>query len=197
MFQALPCNYENFYYENLEPYKYQYVSICLQHGHQDYPRSSRMLPTVDHQIPEEQTHNGHKYVCISKFMNSGCLGGRVYCLDVCVCMYACMYVCMCTYVCVRMCVCVCMCVCVRTCVCVWPILVNSHDGTVCGKKVWGVALLQFFHSIANLFSQIMALSIGNISLQAHYRERFPANNHFHSKCKNFPLEHSAIYSNES
>ena len=35
-----------------------------------------------------------------------------------------------------------------------------------------------FHSIANLFPQIMSLSISNISLQACYRESFPANNHF-------------------
>ena len=32
--------------------------------------------------------------------------------------------------------------------------------------------LRFFHSIANLFPQIMALLIDNISLQACYREKF-------------------------
>ena len=35
-----------------------------------------------------------------------------------------------------------------------------------------------FHSIANLFPQIMALSIGNTSLQACYSESFPVNNRF-------------------
>lgn len=45
-----------------------------------------------------------------------------------------------------------------------------------------------FHSIANLFPQIMALSVGSISLQAAgYCESFPVNNHFHSKCESFVL----------
>ena len=35
-----------------------------------------------------------------------------------------------------------------------------------------------FYSIANLFPQIMALSIGYISLQARNCESFIANNHF-------------------
>ena len=35
-----------------------------------------------------------------------------------------------------------------------------------------------FHSIANVFPQIMVLSIGNVSLQACYREIFPANGNF-------------------
>ena len=35
-----------------------------------------------------------------------------------------------------------------------------------------------FHSIVNLFPRIMALSIGNTSLQACYRESLSANNHF-------------------
>ena len=34
------------------------------------------------------------------------------------------------------------------------------------------------HSIANVFRQIMALSIGNVSLQACYCERFPVNAKF-------------------
>ena len=35
-----------------------------------------------------------------------------------------------------------------------------------------------FHSIANVFPRIMALSIGNVSLQACYRESFPSNGNF-------------------
>ena len=35
-----------------------------------------------------------------------------------------------------------------------------------------------FHSIANVFPQIMALSIGNVSLQVCYHESFPVNGNF-------------------
>ena len=39
-------------------------------------------------------------------------------------------------------------------------------------------VIAVFHLIANVFPRIMALLIGNVSLQACYRESFPANNHF-------------------
>ena len=35
-----------------------------------------------------------------------------------------------------------------------------------------------FHSIVNVFPRLMALSIGNVSLQACYHESFPANGNF-------------------
>ena len=40
------------------------------------------------------------------------------------------------------------------------------------------AVFMVFYSIANVFPQIMALSIGNVSLQACYHKSFPANNNF-------------------
>ena len=49
------------------------------------------------------------------------------------------------------------------------------------------AVFALFHSITNLFSQIMALSISNIDLQACNRERFPVNSHFSTPDVFFPL----------
>ena len=46
-------------------------------------------------------------------------------------------------------------------------------------------LFTVFHSIVNLFPQIMALSISYVSLQACYRKSFSVNDHLHSKCKSF------------
>ena len=43
-----------------------------------------------------------------------------------------------------------------------------------------------FHLIANLFTQIMALLVGNISLQACKRESFQQIIIFHCKCESFP-----------
>ena len=40
------------------------------------------------------------------------------------------------------------------------------------------AIFAVFHSIASVFRQIMALSIGNVSLQACYCESFPTNENF-------------------
>ena len=54
----------------------------------------------------------------------------------------------------------------------------SQCSTIYGKTFEGENFPVFtvFHSITNLL--IMALSIGNISLQACYCENLPANNHF-------------------
>ena len=50
-----------------------------------------------------------------------------------------------------------------------------------------------FYSITNLFLQVMALLIVNLSLQNCYSKGFTMNSHFHSKCKSFPLWMFPIY----
>ena len=48
---------------------YQYIlHMILQHGHQDYPHSSHMPPTVNHQTPEHVQHT--LYMCtVSLYMH--------------------------------------------------------------------------------------------------------------------------------
>ena len=50
-----------------------------------------------------------------------------------------------------------------------------------------------FHSIANLFLQNMALSIGNISLQKCYSESFTMKSHFPIKTQKFPPTDVLLY----
>ena len=66
---------------------------------------------------------------------------------------------------------------------------NNSAYTVYSAKHSRKKTFAVFHSIANVFLQIMALSIGYIiiSLQACYHANFPANNHFHSKIQVSPL----------
>ena len=52
-----------------------------------------------------------------------------------------------------------------------------------GKLSW---FLWFFTQSRNVFLQIMALSIGNVSLQACYRESFSMNGNLYPNHENFP-----------
>ena len=55
------------------------------------------------------------------------------------------------------------------------------------------AVFVVFHSIVNVFPQIMALSIGNVSLQACYRESFSCEWQFYTPTvKVSPLESCAV-----
>ena len=65
--------------------------------------------------------------------------------------------------------------------CKWLINLNPlHCNTIYGKMFDGETFVVFvvFHSIVNVFPRIMALSIGNVSLQACYRRSFPVNGNF-------------------
>ena len=57
---------------------------------------------------------------------------------------------------------------------------DSERVPYAAKRLRGETFVVFvvFHSILNVFRQIMALSVGNVRLQACYRESFPTNGNF-------------------
>ena len=58
-----------------------------------------------------------------------------------------------------------------------------YMGKLLRQKTFVVCVV--FHSTANLFLQMMALSISNINLQKCYNESFTTNSYFHSKRESF------------
>ena len=67
-----------------------------------------------------------------------------------------------------------------------------HHNTIHGKTSMEAVFMPF-HSIMNLFLQIMTFSISSIRLEQCYNESFTTNSHFPLKTQKFSLRLFFIY----